>query len=411
MSPSPHSRRIAIRFAPFLVAGVTITMAVAYAVYDTYIRGPCRGDGAPAVYVSGPTPGGGVLALALSASGSCAVLVDGAVWCWGWGATPGAVDGAFGGVPHPVPQPGPWAEVSLAEHTRCLVRKDGHAECTGTDRAPTESVLLEGTRHLVLGPSHHCAIRNEGELWCWGPNGSGQLFNGTTMDSATPVRATETSAPVTDVAVGLGFTCVALASGQVQCRGITSGGTLAPPRDLPPTVQLAAGTNHVCARSESGVVTCWGESVHGEWGREAAPAAASGKVPLALPAREIVASGVRTCARLSDGNVWCWGDSDAGDARSRKRPYPVMRGAGRVALSPTHGCIVTPTRDVRCWGDNAQKQVSLHLLAYPSGLSHDRCTSWSEETASKGAPVFWMEGSSRQAANDPLTRRFVRVLP
>ena len=41
---------------------------------------------------------------------------------------------------------------------------------------------------LSNGEEHTCGIRGDGTAWCWGSNGYGELGDGTTTDSATPVQ-------------------------------------------------------------------------------------------------------------------------------------------------------------------------------------------------------------------------------
>jgi alpha-tubulin suppressor-like RCC1 family protein len=41
---------------------------------------------------------------------------------------------------------------------------------------------------MKKGDSHTCAIKEDGSLWCWGYNGSGQIGDGTYADKTTPVQ-------------------------------------------------------------------------------------------------------------------------------------------------------------------------------------------------------------------------------
>jgi alpha-tubulin suppressor-like RCC1 family protein len=404
---------------PLLVAGGVFALVLtAYGVLGTLIRSdsPCPEGSLPKIQVSGPTPGGGATSVAAATYGSCAALADGSVWCWGWEGLPGFVDAPYGGVPHPVRRAGEWASVSLGEQWRCIVGKNGHAECEGLRVTSPPPLLLEGVQKIVLGTSHHCLIRRDATLECWGSNGSGQLFDGSTTDHATPEPAREAKGPVKDVVVGRTFTCALGADGAVHCRGISSRGSMDPPSDLPPVVELAGGSNHVCARTVTSDVICWGESAHGELG--SVDASARARVTFPLPAQEIVASGTRTCARLSNGNVSCWGESEedasiAANATGRTTIHPqiVIGGASRIAISPSHGCLIGTTGDLRCWGQNQKKQVSLHLPSYPSGLDGNRCSSWSEASFSEGAPVFWPEGSTQRDSETSLGGRLSRWLP
>jgi len=41
---------------------------------------------------------------------------------------------------------------------------------------------------VIVGGSHTCGRRDDGRMYCWGSNGSGQLGNGTIQDSRSASR-------------------------------------------------------------------------------------------------------------------------------------------------------------------------------------------------------------------------------
>src|SRR5439155_13513571 len=45
-----------------------------------------------------------------------------------------------------------------------------------------------GVKAVAGGGSHSLALRIDGTVWAWGSNQAGQLGNGTTADSATPLQ-------------------------------------------------------------------------------------------------------------------------------------------------------------------------------------------------------------------------------
>ena len=131
---------------------------------------------------------------------------------------------------------------------------------------------------VAAGGEHSCAVLQNGTVACWGANGSGQLGNGTTTPSATPVLVS----------------------------GITT------------AVRVTAGEDHTCALLQGGTVDCWGNDFYGELGNGHAGNGQSSSVPVAAeifptnPATEISAGGYDTCAVMANHTVTCWGNGDHG---------------------------------------------------------------------------------------------------
>ena len=63
-----------------------------------------------------------------------------------------------------------------------------------------------------------CAVKDDGNVWCWGYGTEDQLGNGQTNDALVPVQLTTLSGGVTSVASGNWSSCV-VQRGQVLCWG------------------------------------------------------------------------------------------------------------------------------------------------------------------------------------------------
>jgi alpha-tubulin suppressor-like RCC1 family protein len=128
-----------------------------------------------------PTGGG---TLAAGANHTCAVLTDGALYCWGDNSVGQIGDGATGG--------------SLP---------------------PTVVGALGDEVDSVRGGGWHtCARKIDDTLWCWGSNEHGQLGIGTVEDHATPVQA-NVPGPVKSFATGAAHTCAVTLDGELFCWG------------------------------------------------------------------------------------------------------------------------------------------------------------------------------------------------
>lgn len=171
-----------------------------------------------------PTFAGPVKSLAAggasAADYTCAVDSRGEVFCWGaYGA--GQTGDTSYAVIGPTLPPGPHRVVGLPDGgtsvavaagaaTTCVLGRDGDVRCFGANgsgqlgqgtfdlpddagqspahASPVPVPGIAGATAVTVGADHACAIADCGAVWCWGRNGSGQLGNGTTQDSPIPVR-------------------------------------------------------------------------------------------------------------------------------------------------------------------------------------------------------------------------------
>lgn len=152
-------------------------------------------------------------------------------------------------------------------------------------------VSLDGVTHAVSGAQHTCALRDNGEVWCWGDGSQGQLGDGTTTNSNVPVQA-----------LG-GVTVESLSS-----NGVKSMGT--------------------CLVTTTGGAKCWGDNATGQVGDGTtidalAPVDVSG---LTSGVDQITTSVSHSCATLTAGGVMCWGanlSGELGDGTTTDRLTPV----------------------------------------------------------------------------------------
>ena len=206
---------------------------------------------------------------------------------------------------------------------------------------PVQVLNIADAAQIARGGFHACALTMADQIWCWGSNGSGQLGDGNLMfnsGSAVPVRVLNISS-VAEVAGGLDFTCARLNNGTVWCWGLNSSGQLGnngmgTTSDVPVQVQgigtavsIATGGNHACAALANGQVWCWGSNGSGQLGdgntmtSEDLPVQAMG----VTNAHSVAVGTVHSCALTDDQRTFCWGLNDSGqlgNASNQPSPTP-----------------------------------------------------------------------------------------
>jgi alpha-tubulin suppressor-like RCC1 family protein len=148
---------------------------------------------------------------------------------------------------------------------------------------PVQVGGLASVTAIAAGSGHTVALKNDGTVWAWGNNSNGQLGNGLTVDSATPVQVSGLSnvTMMTAIAAGLGHTVALRSDGTVWTWGLNGKGQLgnglttdsATPVQvgtLSDVTDIAAGYEGSVALkgvlTGDGTVWTWGSNVYGQLG-------------------------------------------------------------------------------------------------------------------------------------------------
>ena len=292
----------------------------------------------------------GVSKIAAGSLHSCALLSSGGVKCWGFNGDGRLGNGTLINSSVPVDVVGLSSGVSAIAagvNYSCAIASGG-LKCWGTNSqgelgngtSTNSSVpvdvtgLSSGITSVAAGISHTCALTTLGAVKCWGANMYGQIGNGSTTASFTPVDVTGLTSGVAAISIGSSysnygdFSCALTTGGGVKCWGRNNlgqlGDTTTTTRTTPVNVStltsgvsaISVGSAHVCAITSAGGLKCWGYNNSGQLGKGTTtngttPADVNG---LTSGVSVISAgSGEFTCAIVSTGlAVMCWGKNDYG---------------------------------------------------------------------------------------------------
>jgi alpha-tubulin suppressor-like RCC1 family protein len=153
----------------------------------------------------------GAVGVATGRIHTCAVLSNGGVQCWGINGSGQLGDGTTTDRLTAVPVVGlggPAVAVTAAGDYTCALLASGSLQCWGdntfgqfgngtTTGSLTPVAAATGITTAIgitsggdLQSQHTCAVTTAGNAFCWGSNESGELGNGTTTPSTTPVAVT-----------------------------------------------------------------------------------------------------------------------------------------------------------------------------------------------------------------------------
>jgi alpha-tubulin suppressor-like RCC1 family protein len=360
----------------------------------------------------------GVVEIAMSdVGGRCARTSAGAVHCWGQGfqtSLPSLEPGLESGIAaispacgltteggvfcHPyVPRTyvenlesgvaaistvGPSCALMATGGVRCwgnnFEGQLGNGESSGYEEAAVNVVgLSSGVVEVETGGLHACALRSNGEVWCWGSNRSGELGNGTFDNSNVPVQVSGLPAGVSALSLGTGFSC-ALAESGVWCWGSNQDGRLgsetpyASPAPVAVTglpedvVGIVSGYRHSCAFTGAGAIHCWGSDDVGQLGLGTRLMSNQPVLSSALPPN-VASYTEQGCVITSAGGFFCLGPGGA--YVQSEIPQPVIA-VSRTAWLSASGEVSRYVNEPICCPPPVE-QLLTGATALDGGYFHD----------------------------------------
>lgn len=184
---------------------------------------------------------------------------------------------------------------------------------------------LSGVAAISSKGSFTIALKTNGTVWGWGTNVSGQLGDGTTSGRLTPVQAT-----------GLSGVCA-----------------------------ISAGTSHTVALKTDGSVWAWGDNISGDLGDGSTTRRTTPVRVLNLSNIIAIAAGDgHSLALAGDGTVWAWGNNNTGqlgDGTTTRRTTPVqvngVSGVTALGAGGRHSMFLKSDGTIWTVGSNSSGQL------------------------------------------------------
>jgi alpha-tubulin suppressor-like RCC1 family protein len=340
------------------------------------------------------------------------LVADGNIYCWGESYYAFSGNGYRLANPTEIAKPAlfdnkRFTKVSVGVSTICAIA-DSQAYCWGAGEngqigngaaqrvdtpTPVSTLgLLSGktVTDISVGGNHACAVA-DGKAYCWGNNSNGQLGNGTTTSSNSPVQVSSAGVlagkTINSISAGSNHTC-AIASSTAYCWGYNQQGQLGngtttssnSPVQVSSAGVLAGKTinsistssNHTCAIA-SGAAYCWGYNQQGQLGNGTTTSSnspvqvSSAGVLAGKTFNSISARSNHTCA-IAGSAAYCWGYNQSGQLGNGTQtdsstPVTVLtsgalqsKSLSQITTGSEHSCAATLT-EAFCWGENSSNQL------------------------------------------------------
>jgi alpha-tubulin suppressor-like RCC1 family protein len=269
--------------------------------------------------------------------------------------------------------------ISTGDDVTCGVTTDSRLYCWGSNslgqlgigivsrpyQSPVEVSSIIGIASVSVDRSSGaCALKTNGDVYCWGEAGNGRIGDGSGNASAIPV-AVSLGGSANAISAGGGTTCALLSTYTVKCWGYNYWGQIGNGTDgvggagggissvLTPTSvtglsnvsQISKGSGStVCALKSTGTIHCWGYGTPGTLG-----------------------DGVD-----HSGN-FCWTGTTPNCSVNLPVQVSGISNATQVSVGDNHACALLATGAVKCWGSNSGYKLGIQTAPDSCNLNREVC--------------------------------------
>ena len=231
---------------------------------------------------------------------------------------------------------------SLELYSSGYILRSWRDECTSSDNNNEMNTEAADNRNynndnvpyfkkISSGENHVCGLDEDGFLWCWGINDSGQLGIGSSgykAHASKPVKVNESR-----------------------------------------WLKVSAGEGHTCGIKEDETLWCWGRNEMGQLGNSNKGWSQNETKPVKIDDniwKDVTAGEAHTCGIKDDGTLWCWGSNylkQLGDSTKKDRSKPAKSTDGKwkkVYSGDTYTCGTKENNELWCWG--LMEQISVNKV-------------------------------------------------
>ena len=307
------------------------------------------------------------------------------VWGWGvWGQL-GDVNGTDSNSPNQLSNDNDWNKITSGTFNTFVIKNNGSLWGTGRNQNGdlginsntniyelTQVGTANNWKKVSGGDLHTVGIKTDGTIWAWGWNYYHQVGDNTTIDRLVPVQISTTSDWKTIETTLYGPSFALKYNGTLWGWGPNGPGLLGDSllnyRAIPTQHNtdtdwndFVLGGNHILALKNNGTLWSWGGTDRGETGD--GPASIFRYVPAQIGTdndwKFIAAGEFNSFGIKNNGTLWAWGFNDAGqlgNGNTTTQYYPIQIGTdtnwASVNSGYQHTVALKTDGSLWAWGNN-----------------------------------------------------------